>query len=46
MTAQELAELRQPKAHNDTATCKYVKDELVNGEMRRYTLPTMSRPRA
>ena len=33
MTAQELAELRKPKARNDTATCKYVKDELVNGEI-------------
>jgi hypothetical protein len=33
MTPQELAELRQPKAHNDKATCKYLKDELVNGEM-------------
>jgi hypothetical protein len=33
MTPQELAELRQPKLHNDKATCKYLKDELVNGEM-------------
>lgn len=33
MTAQELAELRKPPAHNDTAVCKYVKDELVTGEM-------------
>jgi hypothetical protein len=33
MTAQELAELRKPAAHNGTAVCKYVKDELVNGEM-------------
>ena len=33
MTAQELAELGKPKARNDTATCKYVKDELVNGEI-------------
>ena len=33
MTAQELAELRTPKPHNDAATCKYVKDELANGEM-------------
>ena len=33
MTPQELAELRKPKAQDDKATCKYVKDELVNGEM-------------
>jgi len=33
MTPQELAELRQPTAHKDKATCKYLKDELVNGEM-------------
>jgi len=33
MTAQELAEMRQPTAHNDKATCKYLKDELVNGQM-------------
>jgi hypothetical protein len=33
MTPQELAELRRPTVHNDKATCKYLKDELVNGEM-------------
>jgi hypothetical protein len=33
MTAQELAEMRQPKAHHDKATCKYLKDEPVNGQM-------------
>jgi len=33
MTPQELAELQKPKAHDDKATCKYLKDELVNGEM-------------
>jgi hypothetical protein len=33
MTPQDLADLRKPKAHNDKATCKYLKDELVNGEM-------------
>jgi hypothetical protein len=33
MTAQELAEMRKPAAQNDKATCKYLKDEPVNGEM-------------
>jgi hypothetical protein len=33
MTSQELAELRKPAARNDKATCKYLKDELANGEM-------------
>ena len=33
MTPQELAEMRKPKAHDDKETCKYLKDELVNGEM-------------
>src|SRR5579862_3463683 len=32
MTAEELADLRKPKARSDTATCKYVKDEALNGE--------------
>jgi hypothetical protein len=33
MTPEELAEMRKPKAQDDKATCKYLKDELVNGEM-------------
>jgi hypothetical protein len=33
MTPQELAEMRRPKANTDTETCKYLKDEPVNGEM-------------
>ena len=33
MTPQELAEFRKPNVHNDKATCKYLKDELVSGEM-------------
>jgi hypothetical protein len=33
MTPQELADMRKPSAHGDKATCKYLKDELVNGEM-------------
>ena len=33
MTAEELAEMRQPAAHNDTATCKYLRDEPVSGQM-------------
>jgi hypothetical protein len=33
MTPQDLAEMRKPKAQDDKATCKYLKDEPVNGEM-------------
>jgi hypothetical protein len=33
MTPQEVAEMRKPTAHDNKETCKYLKDELVNGEM-------------
>jgi len=35
MTMQDMAELQQGNLHNNNAkpTCKYLKDELVNGEM-------------
>ncbi len=35
MTMQDMAELQQRNLHNNNAkpTCKYLKDELVNGEM-------------
>lgn len=33
MTPQELAEMRKQNARDDKETCKYLKDELVNGEM-------------
>jgi hypothetical protein len=32
MTPQDLAEMRRPKASTGTETCKYLKDEAVNGE--------------
>ncbi len=34
MTMQDMAQLQQKNLRNDkTTTCKYLKDELVNGEM-------------
>lgn len=33
MTAEDLAAMHAPPARSDTATCKYLKDEPVNGEV-------------
>jgi hypothetical protein len=33
MTPQEMAEMQQRNVQNDKSICKYLKDELVNGEM-------------
>jgi len=33
MTFQEMAEMQQKNMRNSKMTCKYLKDELVNGEM-------------